>query len=286
MTIEVSAITSCYKMGNYLEIFLEFLPQQTLFKNIEIVLNHHEPSKKEIQLVKNFQKKYPGRINYLINKSVIPLYSSWNKCIRNSKGKYLAIWNVDDLRTKNSLELQYNIIKNNYVGFVYGNYTSVKEFNSTNGIFINHKEFNKFELTRSMILGPFFMFKKSLCNKIGFFDEQFKVAGDFDFAIRLALESKGKMVKENLGYYLNAQHGLSTKPNSLQPIEKDQVCFRYGIFDKIEKKNIPYLLDYNVKNFLYQKKYVPIIKFYKKYNQFIKDIIYKKKNKKKYRLWS
>ena len=115
-----------------------------------------------------------------------------------------------------------------------------------------------------MILGPFYMFKKNSCRKIGFFDEQFKVAGDFDFAIRLALESNGKMVNENLGYYLNAGRGLSTKSNSSQSIEKDQVCFRYGIFDKIEKKNIPYLLDYNVNNFLYKKKYVPIIKFYKK----------------------
>jgi len=276
MTIKVSVISSCYKMGNYLKIFLELLPQQTLFKNIEIVLNHHEPSKKEVELVKKFQKKYPGRLNHLINKSVIPLYSSWNRCIRNSKGKYLAIWNIDDLRTENSLELQYNIIKNDNVGFVYGNYTSVKKFGSKNGFFINHRKFNKSELIRSMILGPFFMFKKNLCNKIGFFDEQFKVAGDFDFAIRLALKSKGKMIKENLGYYLN-KNGLSTRPNSLQSIEKDQICFRYGIFDKIEKKNIPYLLDYNVKNFLYQRKYFSITKFYEKYNQFIKKKIYIKK---------
>jgi len=285
MTIKVSVISSCYKMGNYLKIFLELLPQQTLFKNIEIVLNHHEPSKKEVELVKKFQKKYPGRLNHLINKSVIPLYSSWNRCIRNSKGKYLAIWNIDDLRTENSLELQYNIIKNDNVGFVYGNYTSVKKFGSKNGFFINHRKFNKSELIRSMILGPFFMFKKNLCNKIGFFDEQFKVAGDFDFAIRLALKSKGKMIKENLGYYLN-KNGLSTRPNSLQSIEKDQICFRYGIFDKIEKKNIPYLLDYNVKNFLYQRKYFSITKFYEKYNQFIKKKIYIKKSKKKYLLWN
>jgi hypothetical protein len=272
-------------MGNYLKFFLEELPQQTLFKKIEIILDHYEPSKKEIELVRKFQNKYPRKLNHLINKSVKPLYSSWNKCIRNSKGKYLAIWNVDDLRTKNSLELQYNLIKNGNVGFVYGNYTIVKEFGFKKGIFINHNEFNKYEFTRSMILGPFYMFKKNLCNKIGFFDEQFKVAGDFDFAIRLALVSNGKMVKENLGFYLNAQNGLSTSLNSLQPIEKDQVCFRYGIFDKIEKKNIPYLLDYNVKNFLYKKKYIPIIKFIKNYNQFIKKKIYKK-NKKILCLWN
>ena len=236
MTIEVSAISSCYKMNNYLKIFLKLLPKQTFFEKMEVVLDHHEPKKDDIQLVRDFQKKYPGRLKHLINKSVTPLYSSWNRCIENSKGKYLAIWNIDDIRTKNSVELQYDIINSNNVDFVYGNYTVVKKFGSTHGHFINHKKFNKSELTRSMILGPFFMFKKNSCKKIGFFDEQFKVAGDFDFAIRLALESNGKMVNENLGYYLNAGRGLSTKSSSLQSIEKDQVCFRYGIFDKIEKK--------------------------------------------------
>ena len=286
MTIKVSAISSCYKMDSYLKIFLKLLPQQTFFEKMEVVLDHHEPKKNELQLIRAFQKKYPGRLKHLINKSVKPLYSSWNRCIENSKGKYLAIWNIDDIRTKNSIELQYDVINSNNVDFVYGNYTVVKKFGSTRGHFINHKKFNKSELTRSMILGPFYMFKKNSCRKIGFFDEQFKVAGDFDFAIRLALESNGKMVNENLGYYLNAGRGLSTKSNSSQSIEKDQVCFRYGIFDKIEKKNIPYLLDYNVNNFLYKKKYVPIIKFYKKYNKFIKEKIKEAKIKKRYWPWN
>jgi hypothetical protein len=100
-----------------------------------------------------------------------------------------------------------------------------------------------------------------------------KIAGDFDFAIRLALVSKGRMVAKNLGYYLNSQKGLSTKPNRLQNIEKDQICFRYGIFDKIEKKNLQHLLSFEVKNLLYNKKFRPINNFIKKYNQFVEKRI-------------
>jgi hypothetical protein len=273
-------------MGNYLETFLRLLPQQTFFKKMEVVLDHHEPKKKEIRLVKNFQKRYPGRLKYLINNSVMPLYSSWNRCIINSKGKYLTIWNIDDLRTKNSIELQHNLIKNDHIGFVYGNYTIVKKFGSINGTFINHKKINQTELTSSMILGPFFMFKKSLCKKIGFFDEQFKVAGDFDFAIRLALQSKGKLVNENLGYYLNAQKGLSTKLNSIQPIEKDIICMRYGIFEKVDiKKSLSDFMNYNLQCLLYKKKFIPIQKFYKNYQFYIKKKILDFKKSKKKLLW-
>jgi glycosyltransferase involved in cell wall biosynthesis len=280
MSIEVSTITPCYKMKDYIEIFLERLSRQTFFNRMEVVLDHNEPEKGEVELVRKFQKRYPGRLKHIIVKKVDPIGTSMNRCIHNAKGKFLTIWNVDDLRTDNSIEVQYNQIKRNEkIGFVYGNYTIVKEFGSSQGKFIDHKNFDKSELTKSMILGPFFMFKKSLCKKIGFFDEQLLQGADFDFAIRLALASNGRIVYENLGYYLNAQKGLSTKPNSLQPIEKDLVCMRYGIFEKIERKNIPYFMNYEIKSFLNNKKFLPIKKFYKNYDLFIKKKIYEYKNK-------
>ena len=281
MSIDVSVITSCYKMKNYIEYFLKNLPKQTFFNRMEVILDLNEPKKKEIELVKRFQKKYPGKLKYIIVKKVDPLPISMNRCINNSKGKFLTIWNVDDMRTDNSIELQYNKIKNNKIDFVYGNYTIVKEFGSETGKFIDHKKFDRSELTKSMILGPFFMFKKSLCNKIGYFDEQFKVAADFDFAIRLGLFAKGTMITKNLGYYLNAQKGLSTRPNSLQPIERDVIYMRYGIFDKIENKNTPYFVNYEIKSFLKDKGFISVSSYFRNYGSFIKKKILQYENNKK-----
>lgn len=281
MSIEVSTITPCYKMKDYIEIFLERLPRQTFFNRMEVVLDHNEPEKREVELVRKFQKKYPGRLQHIIVKKVDPIGTSMNRCIHNAKGKFLTIWNVDDLRTNNSIELQYNQLnRDKKVGFAYGNYTIVKEFGSTTGKFIDHKNFNKHELTKSMILGPFFMFKKNLCKRIGFFDEQLLQGADFDFAIRLALASKGRIVYENLGYYLNAQKGLSTKKNSLQPIEASVIYMRYGVFSKIRKDLIPYIMKYDLKNFIFNNKKYLIEKYIPYYNNFILKKVedYKKKN--------
>jgi glycosyltransferase involved in cell wall biosynthesis len=279
MPIDVSVITPCYKMKDYIKIFLESLPKQTFFNRMEIVLDHNEPDKEEVDLVKKFQKKYPGKLRHIIVKQVDPIGTSMNRCIYNSVGKFLTIWNVDDSRTNNSIELQYKKIKNNKVGFVYGNYTVVKKFGSIDGKFIDHKKYDRSELTKSMILGPFFMFKKELCAKIGLFDEQLHCGADFDFAIRLALVSEGKMVKKNLGYYLNAQKGISTKPNSLQPLEKDLICMRYGIFEKINNRNIPYFMNYEIRSLLNNKKFLSINKLYKHYDFFLKKRITAYKNK-------
>ena len=274
MTIKVSTLTTCWgSYGCYLKAFLEAYANQSFFNNMEVVLAHFQPKKYELELIKNFQKRYPGRLRHIIGNKVKGLYNSWNLCAKNAKGKYLAVWNVDDLRTENSIEMQFNLIKSEDTGFVYGNYTDVIKFGDQDGNFVDFSKFKKNELLRSMILGPFYMFKKDLWKKIGFFDEQFKIAGDFDFAIRLALVSKGKMVVKNLGYYLNSQKGLSTKPNRLQNIEKDQICFRYGIFDKIEKKNLQHLLSFEVKNLLYNGRFRSINKFLKNYNQFVEKRI-------------
>jgi hypothetical protein len=273
MTIQVSTLTSCYKMKDYLKNFLESYTQQTFFKRMEIVLDHQEPSKYEIKLIKNFQKKYPGRLKHLISNKVIPLYCSWNRCARLAKGKYLTVWNIDDLRTDNSIQIQYDKLKKSKAGFVYGNYTNVIKFGDKSGNFVDYSRLSKSELTRSMILGPFYMFKKNLWSKLGFFDEQFKIAGDFDFAIRLALSSSGKMINENLGYYLNNKKGLSTRAGRSQSIEKDQVHFRYGIFNKVEKKNFQHLLGFEARQLLFHKKFTPINKFLKQYEKFIKKRI-------------
>jgi len=285
MKIEISTISPCYKMGDYLEFFLKKLPEQTYFNRMEVILDHNEPEKKEIELVRKFQKNYPGKLVHVIVKKVDPLGISMNRCIRNSKGKFLTIWNIDDLRTPNSIELQYNQIKNSKIGFVYGNYTIVKQFGSASGKFIDHKKFDLGELTRSMIIGPFFMFKKELCKKIGLFDEQLYSGADFDFAIRLALISTGYKVEKNLGYYLNAKRGMSTKPNSLQPIEKDVICMRYGIFDKVESKNIPYFMNYDIKSILKNKKFIPLTEYVENYNFLLKKKIIEYKNKKKWKIF-
>lgn len=277
MTIKVSTLTACWgSYGCYLKAFLESYANQSFFNNMEVVLAHFQPKKYELELIKNFQKRYPGRLRHIIGNKVKGLYNSWNLCAKNAKGKYLVVWNVDDLRTENSIEMQFNLIKSEDTGFVYGNYTDVIKFGDQDGNFVDFSKFKKNELLRSMILGPFYMFKKDLWRKIGFFDEQFKIAGDFDFAIRLALVSKGKMVVKNLGYYLNSQKGLSTKPNRLQNIEKDQICFRYGIFDKIEKKNLQHLLSFEVKNLLYNGRFRSINKFLKNYNQFVEKRIWER----------
>lgn len=264
-TILVSTITPAFRMKKYLKKFLEELPKQTIFSNLEVVLDHNEPDAEEITWVQDFQKKYPGKIKHLIVDKVDPIGTSMNRCIKEASGDYVTIWNVDDLRTPNSIESQYNALKNNpEYGATYGDYIVVRSFGATTGSLVKHSPtISKTELTRSMSFGPFYMFKKSLVETAGYFDEQLTSGADFDLAIRLAFNTKAIMTKELLGYYLNEGLGASTRPNSKQPIDRTVIELRYGIFDKIDYDYLPNTVTYNVpfikefRNFNNVDRYVP-----------------------------
>ena len=122
-----------------------------------------------------------------------------------------------------------------------------------------------------MELGPFFMFRKSLCKKAGFFDEQFKCANDFDFAVRLAMHGKIYCLQKNLGYFLNEGMGASTRPNSICPIERTVIELRYGVYDLVDYQYLPQALNYNIYNLKFEGKWIPVSDMIPNYESFIQE---------------
>lgn len=268
--ILISTITPCFKMKRYLKKFLEELPKQTMFNQMEIVLDHNEPDDEEVYWVKDFQKKYPGRIKHIIVNKVDPIGISMNRCIRESSGKFLTIWNIDDLRTDDSLELQYKKInESDDFGVVYGDYMIVKSFGSQKGEIVDCSRYSEKDLFRSMLLGPFFMFRKSLCDKIGYFDEQFRTCADFDLALKLLFNTKAVYTKGLLGFYLNEGMGASTRPDAVLSPETTVINLRYGIFDKIDYDLVVSATKYNIRYSLLNKEFIFVGNYINNYDDFI-----------------
>jgi len=222
-------------MRKYLRTFLEELPRQTFFDQLEVVLDHNDPEPDELEWVREFQAKHPGRLKHIVTRPVAPIGVSMNTCIRAAQGDYLTIWNVDDLRTPDSIASQVEALDAHPdAGICYGNFTVVPAFKATEGRTIRHEHLPASELTRSMFIGPYFMFRASLVKKAGLFDEQLRQGADFDLAVRLGFNASAVMAKKDLGYYLNEGLGASTRPGTLLPIERTAIELRYGIYDKID----------------------------------------------------
>jgi glycosyltransferase involved in cell wall biosynthesis len=268
----VSTITPCFRMGRYLKGFLEALPAQTYFDRLEIVLDHNEPDPQEVEWVRAFQKRYPGRLKHIIVDKVDPIGISMNRCIQEAAGDFVAIWNVDDLRTADSIAAQASLLLDrSEVSIAYGDYLTVSSFGATAGAAIRHSNVPESEFTRSMIFGPFFMFRKSLCARGGYFDEQLRSGADFDLCVRLALHGKAAMTQQLLGFYLNEGLGASTRPNSLQPVERTVIELRYGIYDKVDYAYLPAALRYDVYHLWYRQQKLPLSTFVPEYQTWIEN---------------
>ena len=94
---KVSTITPCYNMSKYMKGFLDNLSTQT-HKDLEIVLDHNDPSDEEVKLVEEYNEEYDNILHIKVE-GVDPIGTSMNRCIEYATGDYLCIWNVDDLRT-------------------------------------------------------------------------------------------------------------------------------------------------------------------------------------------
>ena len=255
---KVSTITPCYNMSKYMKGFLDNLSTQT-HKDLEIVLDHNDPSEEEVKLVEEYNEQYDNILHIKVE-GVDPIGTSMNRCIEYATGDYLCIWNVDDLRTPDSIEVMAKALDENPdVDFVYGNYVIVPKFGGTEGQYVDETG-REDELTTGMILGPYFMFRKSILEKSGVFDEQLVQGADYDLALRLAMNGKGLHLPINLGYYLNEGLGQSTKPDSKQPIERTVIELRYNI-RVLEPHLVPYTRTYDVGNIIVDEEKIPVSNF-------------------------
>lgn len=262
----VSILTSYYRGEKYLSDFLKNFESQDIFPNLELVIDLNEPSNLELEIINEFAYKFPGVLNFSINEFVVPMSVSLNNCILRSKADFLCIWNVDDRRTVNSISSQFELIRTTTdINVVYGPFVITGNYKSVSGKLVDNSGVPKTEFTRAMLLGPFFMFRKSMVSKISYFDEQLSSAADFDFAVRLAFFGGLASTQDVLGYFLDDKSGLSTKFDSVGPVERSVIQLRYGVIGLFNVIHIPYISNYVIPFIKFRSEWIPIDSIVKDY---------------------
>ena len=263
MNNSITLITSLYKSENYLENYLKrvekfagFLLEGNIDFEILVIGNDFTAMEKEkLEQFKDLNKWF--RIFYIPRES---LYASWNRGIDKAQGDIIGFWNVDDVRYPKAIIDGIRLIKEGaeLVYFPFGYLRYVKLL----GLRILVKKklilpplFNRKEFTRSMHCGPFFIFTKSLYKKVGPFDEQFKITGDFDWCMRVAKVTKFKLSKKMAGKFIKDGSGLSGRQSSsLQEVENNIIYIRHGVLDKMKRVDKELSKSYNAHKIYYQTK--------------------------------
>jgi len=263
MNNSITLITSLYKSEEYLKKYIRRIKKNAdfLLKNnidFEIVIISNDSTIDERQELEKFKNLNKWIKVFYVSRE--PLYASWNRGVELAKNEIIGFWNVDDVRYPEAVIDGIRLIGEGtelvYFPFWYLRYIRLLGLR----ILVKKKlilppPFNRKEFTRSMHCGPFFIFTKSLYKKVGPFDEQFKIAGDFDWCVRAAKVTEFKLSKEIAGKFIKDGSGLSGRQsNSLQEVENNIIYKRYGSLDKMKKVDNKLLKRYNLSKIYYQAK--------------------------------
>jgi hypothetical protein len=243
---DLSIITSVYRARRHLRTFggaIERTCASVLASglSVEWVVVANAPSRREARILHRVTTRLGERgvaVQSILLKERESLYASWNRGVRRGRGRVCAFWNVDDFRNPAALVGGVRAIDNGtplaYFPFVeVWLRHSVLSSGVRKADFVDPPGFNRLEFSRSMHTGPFFMFARSLYDQVGPFDEQFRIAGDFEWVARAAVATEFVRGSEIGGLFVRGEGTLSGGPELRQVAENNVVYLRYGAFDKV-----------------------------------------------------
>jgi len=264
----ISVITSIFNSQVFLEGYFKAIGEIENTHDIEVLLIHNAPNDNELAIINKYLEKF-SFIRHIKVAEREGLYSSWNRGIKLAKGKYLAVWNVDDIRSPGSLIAQKTALDNSDAAMCYGDFYGTDNYGSFKDRLYQYSEYQTLKkvVLRRHIIGCFPMWRKKIHEHIGFFDEQFRLVGDFEFQIRVALKYDLIKTPSYLGYYLeNQTHKLSSN-RKLQDKERTVVELRYRTYDKVMLHVFPFISGFRIRQILYSGNWIPLNKVTTSSNQ-------------------
>jgi len=218
----VSIITSVFNGDQFITGFLEDIVQESIFNACELILINANSPGNEDAVIQTYLPKY-SNITYLKLDKDPGLYAVWNMAIKMASADLIANANIDDRRNHKSLEIMAQALETDQtVDLVYGDYiityTANETFARNHYRWIVTPQDFKPERIITCLPGPQPMWRKSIHEKYGFFDETYFSCGDLEMWIRAVTQgSQFKKIPNFItGLFYQNPHGLSTDQDSVK----------------------------------------------------------------------
>lgn len=227
-----SIFCSFYNGKIFIDRYIENILEQSCFDKTEFIFLNCASTDYVYDEIVELTEKFDN-IKYYKLDTDPGLYAAWNIAIKKCSSSIIGNWNIDDRKNKEGLELllkQFEKQKNLDVvyGFTYVSKTANERYldNDYNIIYpyLPHS-FDNLLKNNSPHCMP--LWKKSLHDRFGYFDESYKTAADGDFWLRCAAGGAIiKMINHPVGLYYENPTGRSTNPETLQQMINEVMLMR------------------------------------------------------------
>lgn len=229
--MKVSIITVCRNAENVIERTIFSVVTQSCFaENIEYLIIDGASTDKTIEIIKQYSDKYPIK---WISEPDSGIYNAMNKGIRLATGDIIYFLNAGDrLFDEKTIELALNEFEKGGDDFLY---TDILTCNINRLPEAKIKKFNhadKYFLFRDCICHQASFYKKSVFDKLGGFNEGFKLAADYEMLLKIIDDKnlKKKYLPITAAYYDTT--GISSTSEDI--VKKERVEIQKHFYSSFE----------------------------------------------------
>lgn len=226
----VSAIVSTYNAERFIRGKLEDLEAQSIADRLEIIVIDSGSQQNERDVVEEFQTRY-SNIQYIRTEQRETIYQAWNRGITLASGEFICNANTDDRLRCDALEVLLDTLTGNpEVALAYSDILYTTEENATFANFplsgqIRFPAYKPFELLEGCNIQTAPLWRKSLHDDFGYFDERYRSAADYEFWLRISKRYDMRHVNQFL--VLCLQRAASISKSQLASFEFFQIQQTY-----------------------------------------------------------
>ncbi len=229
----VSAIVSVYNAERFIRGCLEDLEAQTIADRLEIVIVDSCSPQNERAVIEEFQSKY-SNITYIRTETRETVYAAWNRAIQASSGTYITNANTDDRHRADAFERMAAILEEHpEIALVYADIIVTQTENETFNKNTPTMVYAWLDWDRSKLLykgcfmGPQPMWRRTVHDDYGYFDESMVTSGDYEFWLRISQTYDFYHLDKWLGLYLSSPESIEHRNEAAKREENRKILSLY-----------------------------------------------------------
>jgi GT2 family glycosyltransferase len=226
---KISIICSNYNSDLWINEYLNYVNTQTA-KDFDIIFVDACSTDNSLSVIKNFKFRNGINTKIIESESRIGLYTAWNIAIKAASTDYIMYYNTDDMLFDYALETYEKwIIKDPEADIIFGPFGLVKTRDIYNfSLYAKWPKYNHALLMYEYLCGPFPLIKKKVFEEIGYFDESYITAGDYEMVARMSKNGYNfQQIEQCIGCFYERGDSISNRDKELLDKEIKKIKQKY-----------------------------------------------------------
>ena len=245
----ISIIIPYYKKKKFFKKTINSVINQS-YKNFEVILIYDDVNKLDLKFI-NFNLKKIKNKKIIINKKNLGVGTSRNIGIKNSKGKFIAFLDSDDIWHKDKLKKQINFMKKNKTDFSFSDYLIINKNEKVLKKINAPKKITFKNLLYACDIGLSSVMIKSKLLKMNKFPN-LKTKEDYLLWLKLSKKNiKMLGINKTLAYWRKTNNSLSS--STIQKVKDAFIVYnKYMEFNPLKSIYLVFILSFNA----FKKRYL------------------------------